>query len=196
VTAKDITLALCLPRYAKGFCLPRYTPKGWFECDVAEFTAAGYLREYEIKISRADFKADVKKRASLSYYAHRRGIKGKLKHEQLQVGDACGPVQFWYVVPRGLVQLNEVPEFAGLIEMSEHSSPAWRAKGYMQEHEAKPAPRLHAAKLEQAVIRHAHGVCYWRLHKTMAQNWRLGRLQVRNTELLRAYGWPKIGPKK
>jgi outer membrane autotransporter protein len=41
--------------------MPNYTPKNWFECDVMAVTKAGYLEEYEIKLSASDFKADSKK---------------------------------------------------------------------------------------------------------------------------------------
>lgn len=196
MTARDITLGLSLSRYHKNFVLPRYTPKGWWECDLMEVRPSGYMCEYEIKVSRADFKADAKKQASLGWWAHKHGIKGKLKHKQLAAGDPSGPVQFWYVVPRGLVDVEEVPPFAGLIEVSEHGSGAWAARGYITERERKEAPRLHSTKLDPKVISHARGVCYWRLQKTMAQNWRLGRVEVRNTQLLRAFGWPKQKPQK
>jgi len=46
---------------ASKLMIPNYTPAHWFECDLIRVTKAGYLEEFEIKISVADFKADAKK---------------------------------------------------------------------------------------------------------------------------------------
>ena len=100
----------------------------------------------------------------------------------------------WCLV--ALVGVEEVPAWAGLIEVEEHGSPQWAARGYITERERKEAPRLHNAKLDPKVIAHARGVCYWRLQKTMMHNWRLGRVEARNTRLLREFGWPKAKPQK
>lgn len=93
--------------------LPNYTPKTWFECDLFAVTKAGYMREYEIKTSRADFKADARK-TEPDYYREdtdRKPIddtfpwvkrKGRNKHQALAEHDPTGPTMFWYVTPEGL----------------------------------------------------------------------------------------------
>ena len=78
-----------------------------FEMDLMRLTTTGYVIEYEIKISRSDFKNDSKKG---------RVRWGKLinKHEKLKNGKSKSN-RFYYVVPEHLVTADEVPEFAGLM---------------------------------------------------------------------------------
>lgn len=78
---------------------------GW-ESDLLFLTPAGYWYEIEIKISRADFFNDFKKKAF-----------GKLKSELLKSGKYDSPNYFYYAVPRGLVSPDEVPDYAGLLEV-------------------------------------------------------------------------------
>lgn len=110
----------------------------------------GYCYEFEIKISRSDFKKDAEK------------IQ---KHETLQTGiktyqtnrwernpdtGTLDPVpitksytrkrpnKFYYVVPSGMVQVNEIPKYAGLMYVDE----------YGRITTVKEAPFLHKEKLE------------------------------------------------
>lgn len=71
---------------------------GCYECDVLRVTNDDKLFEYEIKISRSDFKADFK--------------KGK-KHGELAQGKRVN--RFYFVVPENLITKEECPEHAGLI---------------------------------------------------------------------------------
>lgn len=75
---------------------------GSWECDILETTPSGYTYEYEVKISRADFKADKFKQKA-----------GKSKYDILQSGKRVN--YFSYVCPKGLISPDEVPEWAGLI---------------------------------------------------------------------------------
>ena len=47
--------------FGNRLVLPNFTPNGWFECDIWVLTKSGYGREYEIKLTVSDFKADAKK---------------------------------------------------------------------------------------------------------------------------------------
>lgn len=157
--------------YRQGFCLPNYTPRGWWECDVFATTAAGYFREYEIKLSVTDFKKDRKKSARPYRLGEKSGW-GKPsigKHELLSKGDPRGPVQFWYVTPPGLLFPEPVengnpeavvPPWAGLIEIC--------AQGHwLRPREVKAAPRLHGEKFSQKRLDHARSVTYWRMHSLL-----------------------------
>ena len=81
---------------------------GW-ESDYLVITQSMLAYEVEIKISRADFKNDLKKKTD--------------KHLLLEGGDKLGrfnkesgmPNYFYYAVPDGLVQPEEIPDYAGLI---------------------------------------------------------------------------------
>lgn len=115
------------------------------ESDFLSFTASGYCYEYEVKISRSDFKADFKKPRFkiLSQCIKGHGlavIKGRVqewmchfdyKYLSKQIynkREVKGIThisykkiietcanKFYYVVPKDLIKDNECPEFAGLI---------------------------------------------------------------------------------
>jgi hypothetical protein len=78
------------------FMTPNTTLFGW-ESDMIAATKAGLLIEYEVKISRGDFRADLKK------FRHRWLDAGTVKHN---IGDR-GPSYFYYVVPRDLVRTGQ-----------------------------------------------------------------------------------------
>jgi hypothetical protein len=65
-----------------------------WECDYWAMTAGGETREFEIKISRSDYFNDAK----------------KAKHKS-----ECGANYFYYVVPHGLIDKEEVDQKYGLI---------------------------------------------------------------------------------
>lgn len=88
-------------------------------------TKVGLLIEYEIKISRGDFRADLKK------FRHRWLDSNTVEY---QIG-CRGPAYFYYVVPRDLVRVDEIPKHAGLI----YCHPVFQI--------IKPAPRLHSTKI-------------------------------------------------
>lgn len=73
-----------------------------WESDSLFITRSGYIYECEIKISRGDFKQDFKKQKKHLI------LEGKDNTEQ-------SPNYFYYVVPKDLIKVEEVPEYAGLI---------------------------------------------------------------------------------
>lgn len=142
--------------------MPHFTPKGWWECDLFEVTKAGYAREYEIKISRSDFKADADKRKikwTLDATCRNwRQIDLGSKHDKLKNCDAAGPSQFWYVMPITLgIPETEVPEWAGIIhaEKNEHASYGVKL------HDVRQAPKLHRVK-STIVLNDLHETAWWR----------------------------------
>lgn len=133
---------------------PHVTPKGWWECDMFATTKAGYWSEYEIKMSRSDFLNDFKKKMAV-VNGRRRSSRfcndhnTLNKHELLAAHDIMGPSYYWFCTPEGLVDISEVPEYAGLIEFPApktlKSSPHWSV--YYQVR--KKAPRLHGEKFSE-----------------------------------------------
>ena len=125
-----------------------------WESDFFAISKSGYSVECEIKISRSDFKADIKKidkhhiisnhkkEAVISYkypftaYSH---IYGPI---QLRLGDSSIikfkepvkhiPNKFYYVTPINLIARHEVPIYAGLIYINGNHCQV-----------VKPAPFLH-----------------------------------------------------
>lgn len=170
ITARDAIRAIIRERWRQHFCLHNYTPQGWWECDIFELTKSGYFREYEVKLTRGDFLRDAKKATERWVPVDVPG-KGRIfdrqvgdtKHELLAAGSVKGPTRFWFVVPEGLVKLEEVPTWAGLIEVTDsgdESSAYWRYRAGT----VKEAPQLHKTKCDSQIGIHARGICYYRMH--------------------------------
>lgn len=86
--------------------VPNYYIGAW-ECDLYKISLKGFDSEYEIKLSKADFKNDFDKKRS--YY--RSGDVSK--HEIIKEGKRVN--RFYFVMPDGLVDLKEIPTYCGVI---------------------------------------------------------------------------------
>jgi len=73
------------------------------ELDVISVNKSGYVVEFEVKISRPDFKADAKKK------------KWQWYHDKLYGAKSYCPNYFIYVCPEGLIKENEIKDYQGLI---------------------------------------------------------------------------------
>lgn len=86
---------------------------GWYEMDLFRLTNTEYVIEYEIKISRSDFFNDFKKNTRV-YSGTGLESQNKLKHDMIAKGEGkCN--RFFFVVPKDLVSIDEVPAHCGLI---------------------------------------------------------------------------------
>ena len=109
---------------------PRYVLQnlyvfGW-ESDILFLSKTGFWTEIEIKVSRADFKADLKNKVE--------------KHRLLSdKNNILKPNQFFYAVPDGLIEPDEIPEYAGLLTVSE---------SFFGINIGKSAPWLHRHKID------------------------------------------------
>jgi hypothetical protein len=91
----------------------RFKGMGLQECDVLSISNSNYIYEYEIKISRGDFKKDFTKKKH-DHVINEKFTRKKKGEIQFNV---CN--YFSYVVPKGLISIDEVPEYAGLIYMND-----------------------------------------------------------------------------
>ncbi len=90
---------------------------GLWEMDVMKITSAGYVIEYEVKVSKSDFNNDFKKiRHGWMKTTEGYGAKEYKKHQDIIDGKRCN--RFYFVVPEDLISPEEVPEHAGLIYYS------------------------------------------------------------------------------
>lgn len=106
-----------------------------WESDTIKFTKSGYVYEFEIKISKADFKNDFKNK--------------KKKHSLLEDKNNENkdrPNYFYYVVPDGLINIEDIPEYAGLLYV--HFITIGNNVPYSQFIEVKKAPQLHKNKFD------------------------------------------------
>jgi hypothetical protein len=110
------------------------------EADLLIIQPSGLVMEIEIKVSRADFKADFRKLAKHA------GLQGG---GRTSVRRAAGPNYFSFAVPAGLVKPEEVPAYCGLIYI--------HGLGEQQPYERaeimRNAPRLHAGKCDEKTMR-------------------------------------------
>lgn len=112
-----------LPRFIRTHAYDIILPNffvGRNEMDIFRMTKSGYIEEYEIKVSKQDFKNDFDK---------------PWKHAGLESGQ-CKPNKFWFVCPNGLIGLKDVPEYAGLIYYTD------RKEYYGRMFEVKKTPKL------------------------------------------------------
>ena len=132
------------------------------ESDFLSFARSGYSYDIEVKISRSDYLADFKKERhklmSRAYAGHTHAlIKGSTRNWQTRFSrrGRSGPIvwkreepgltnitikpitktanRFFFAVPEGMVSLEECPEYAGLIYVTEAG----------QATKVKEAPLLH-----------------------------------------------------
>lgn len=107
--------------------------KGWLECDLVGVRHSGLVDEVEIKLSKADFRADFAKQVTMAP-----GLSAK-KHELLAAGEGAIN-RFWFMTPISLLSESDIPAHAGLIEVSNRGS--LRV--------VKDAPLLHRRKADDA----------------------------------------------
>lgn len=115
--------------------------KAW-ESDYLAMTKSGYLYEGEIKISKSDFKADMKKKRKHqilegTYQPKMVDKWDKGKYVGKTEEKVCKPHYFFYAVPQGLITADDVPEYAGLVYMMDV---------FPYFYWEKKAPKLHSEK--------------------------------------------------
>lgn len=108
------------------------------ECDLLGVRKSLLTDEFEIKISRQDFLQDKLKQVRFNY--------GDWYNKQDAYVAGMMPTNyFWYVTFDGICTKEDIPEFAGWIEISKH--------GFIRVH--KEAPRTNKIKMpEQDIIHH------------------------------------------
>ncbi len=113
--SKNIEAALCMYLYLKGHSpiSTHITISEMQECDVISISKSDYIYEYEVKISKADFKKDFikEKHSHIVNEKYTKTRKGQLMY--------LLPNYFNFVTPKDLISINDVPDYAGLIYMNE-----------------------------------------------------------------------------
>jgi hypothetical protein len=114
MTTNEIKEILSHDLYKKGHCpiVHNFQGAGLGECDVLSITKTKMTNEFEIKISRSDFFKDFKKEEKHKNLSQ--GI-GAFFSDYRQDHWLIAPNFFWYVCPEGLIKVEEVPAYAGLI---------------------------------------------------------------------------------
>lgn len=90
---------------------------GW-ESDFFIQRDNGYCYEFEIKISRADFKKDFEK-----VVKHQILKDGTFKTSKGQIKEwPKRPNKFYYVIPTGIIDFTEIPKYAGLMTIDDNGN--------------------------------------------------------------------------
>jgi hypothetical protein len=198
IKSEELTEQSIQRRLNRFFASWKYNVDGLYvfewESDKLIWTKAGYIYEFEIKISRADFKNDFKHKKDKHII-----LKGPTKEEQLMpsfyesyewnkknytsiedfkarlkptdsyyIANHRKPNFFYYAVSEGMIQPDEVPEYAGLIYIK---------KEYMYESQSfavvRKAPQLHKQKYKDAELN---------LGEKFYYNWQTERRRCREME--------------
>ena len=126
---------------------------GFYEMDVFKLMPSGFVYEYEIKTSRADFKNDFKK-SRIVKFSNKEGDNTEIwKHEEIEKGSYKAN-KFFFVVPDGMVKVEEVPENCGLIY--------YDAKGFQKFKVVKNAKIIHRIKFDESGFKDLCKSLSWR----------------------------------
>lgn len=105
------------------------------EADLFCMRKSGLCDEIEIKVSKADFRLDEKKTVRVINEG-KKSRKKTAKRDAMTDGKMSN--YFWYAYPIGLVDREEIPEWAGIIEVNPEVM-----RGYV----VRSPKRLHGGKM-------------------------------------------------
>ncbi len=135
--------------------IPNYYYQG-FECDVLVVSKKLYTTEYEIKLTKSDFKADFNKQRDYYDWQSRKTINGATKHDEIKRGKRTN--RFYFVIPKGLDV--EIPIYAGKIIFYEKYK-------QINFEIVKRAKLLHKKTLSINEIEHIAGNLSWRYYNLL-----------------------------
>ena len=162
---------------------------GW-ESDKLLETRSGYIYEFEIKVSKGDFKNDFKHkkekhsllRSAMSVQECQLSLFGGGKPWEVESAASCDgrdgivgsnvshrtnktskmPNYFFYAVPEGMIEVDDVPPYAGLVYVNANGL-CWTVK---------KAPLLHGEKYNDAQLNLSEKFYYnMQSAKQVAGNW-------------------------
>lgn len=157
----DVVRCLMRDRWPRGFTMPRYTPPGWWECDVFHLTDRGYFMEFEVKLTVADFRRDADKQMQKYPVPFGATPVFENKHALLALADHRAPSLFYYVTPEGLLDKEPLPPWAGWIEIYERTDDV---RTHLYERSRVKAPKIHSVKYA-TTAEFAMTTAYYRMHR-------------------------------
>jgi hypothetical protein len=107
ITSKDIVNSLLLRFINHKYLINNAYIFDW-ESDFFSVSESGYVYEVEIKVTRGDYKDDFNKTNKHLLLAEGKDYIQNIKR----------PNKFFYACPKGLLNTIEIPEYAGLIEIT------------------------------------------------------------------------------
>lgn len=139
------------------------------EADMLRVTKDRDVIEYEIKVSKADYRRDAKKDRTL-WITHLNAphIQATV-HRSLTRGYLRLPHRLYYVTPAGLLEDEEIPAWAGVIEATESET------GWLSLRVRKRGRRIHDLVAPARTLEYAYrgqAIRYWEARRELrdAQN--------------------------
>lgn len=126
-----------------NFIYPNNVSMFRWEADMISVTGAGFVNEYEIKISKGDFRADFKKPKHQIFL----GENKKVKHY---------PTYFWYVTYGFDVNMDDMPSYAGWIDLYQTTY------GRLVLIVKKKAPKMNNSKLSDTMREKIYKNMFWK----------------------------------
>jgi hypothetical protein len=108
-TESKLQRAMFAPLADRGYShiTPNVHLFGW-ESDLVGLTGSGYVVEYEIKISRSDYRRDQEKKRHRMLLSHTSTAGANMRTAKF-------PCRFFYACPPGLIAEDTLPRYAGLV---------------------------------------------------------------------------------
>jgi hypothetical protein len=163
MTAFDIQNTLAMDCFDRGHVMtvPNNTTGILSEADLLSLTPTHFIHEFEIKLSKSDFRADFKNK----HFKHQKFGQLLTQDEEEKKPYYC-PNYYWFVMPENLLPLESIPDYAGLIYVKEREHKNLFGTLKVGLETVKRAPRLHSTKLEDKWIEKLHNTLknrYWSL---------------------------------
>ena len=98
------------------------------EMDFMTIDNDGYCNEFEIKTTKSDFREEFEAK--------------KMKHQLLSEKSTDCPNRYWFACPKGIIDINDVPMYAGLVEFAKNSEGVYKMRV------VRKAPLLHKRLLD------------------------------------------------
>lgn len=152
MTAKEIIKDFCkrvMCERKSNLVFPNIYLGSW-EADILEITKSGYTYEYEVKISKSDFKADFEKSKK---------TKKTYEKKSDHISQGKRVTHFYYVCPEGLIDEKDIPDYAGLIYAKKYNDTATISFKTI-----KPSPKLNKSKITDKIKQKLLLSTYYRFH--------------------------------
>lgn len=171
VAVSEGEICKALNRYFVGNCCYKlanaFIFKSDWESDFFVQKQNGYSYEFEVKISRSDFFADKKKISKHLILSNGKFFEQKRLWNNDRTGDddkwiiqeterehSFRPNKFFYVVPQGLITVDELPKYAGLFYYEDGTGNCGLSK-------IKDAPFIHKEILKFESVLCSKFYHYW-----------------------------------
>ncbi len=158
MTCEQIQRVVMHEYYPKGrkIAVTNYSGCGLHEADIFMIATSGLSYEYEVKRSLADFKADFKKVDKHKLFSDKAFREERFKN--YDSGWFTCPNYFYYVCVEGLIPIELVPDYAGLVYVTENSCRV--VKKGRRLHNYKATERLYMSILQCLSARGIYGCSY------------------------------------